>query len=117
MYAAATAFRVRVARSLGWWNGGRVQCWSVRASTIGTSEQDHPGAAGAEEGSRDVQRRARVPRSSVLLGKESSVRRLFLVLALAVGGTVAAAAPASAGCFTPTVAGFNTVQVCVLDVD
>lgn len=48
-------------------------------------------------------------------------RLVLLVAATAVASLplLAMAAPASAGegCFTPTVKGYNTVQVCVLPID
>jgi hypothetical protein len=44
------------------------------------------------------------------------VRRLVLVVLTAAAATLALAAPASADCFTPSVKGFDTFQVCVADL-
>lgn len=44
------------------------------------------------------------------------MRRLTVVLLAVAAAGIALAAPASADCFTPNVKGFDTVQVCVLDL-
>jgi hypothetical protein len=43
---------------------------------------------------------------------ETPVRRLLVVLTATAAATLAFATPAAA-CITPTVAGLNTVQVCI----
>lgn len=44
------------------------------------------------------------------------LRRLIVAVLTVAAAGIALAAPASADCFTPKVKGFDTVQVCVLDL-
>lgn len=44
------------------------------------------------------------------------MRRLVLAVLAVAAVSLPLAAPASADCFTPSVKGFDTVQVCVLDL-